>query len=492
MKVRIAQASNKFAGGGEIPPYRTGDPSVLKRDQNNRIILPSFNELFSNHRPEDIYEEEGYIPQEQGKRHQYTYNNIYTDYIGRLNKYNQSLPVNDSANIPTNEKRTNQGLNRIGDTGAMPVVNDMFKGVNTLLGYDGGLLNSNLFPDGGTLEDDDIPMYGSTQQEAIVTGHRMPAWNRFWNKNFRSKSGWDKYVDRYYARQQQMQDTNNTPNPTYEVPDALSIAGIIAGTPYNEDIERAKVWDTYNNWKEHSEIIGPHYDPDGNYHNDAYANPSAGYLSGNDPIGEFFVSNEALGPLAKFIGRGIQQVMAKTGNQWARNQIMGRAFNNAADASFDFNNRFVTTPASSVGYELKPNIRTKVGNVEIDNLGLYSPQSAAAKWLVTPIKQIIEDNAADWLVTPIKQIIEENAANITPKQWTAAQDAAIARGDMAEAQRLRDLHFKVSAPNTKVKEAVFNGSLSDKPFYEFNTNFRNAYWGGRDDYTTGAWFGTGD
>ena len=45
----------------------------------------------------------------------------------------------------------------------MPVVNDMFKGVNTLLGYDGGLLNSNLFPDGGTLEDDDIPMYGSTQ-----------------------------------------------------------------------------------------------------------------------------------------------------------------------------------------------------------------------------------------------------------------------------------------------------------------------------------------
>ena len=89
-------------------------------------------------------------------------------------------------------------------------------------------------------------------------------------------------------------------------------------------------------------------------------------------------------------------------------------------------------------------------------------------------------------------ITPENAASITPEQWTAAQDAAIARGDMAEAQRLRDLHFKVNAPNTKVKEAVFNGSLSDKPFYEFNTSFRDAYWGGRDDYTTGAWFGTGD
>ena len=45
-------------------------------------------------------------------------------------------------------------------------------------------------------------------------------------------------------------------------------------------------------------------------------------------------------------------------------------------------------------------------------------------------------------------ITADNAASITPRQWTAAQDAAIARGDMAEAQRLRDLHFKVSAPNT--------------------------------------------
>ena len=50
--------------------------------------------------------------------------------------------------------------------------------------------------------------------------------------------------------------------------------------------------------------------------------------------------------------------------------------------------------------------------------------------------------------TPV--ITAENAASMTPEQWTAAQDAAIARGDMTEAQRLRDLHFKVSAPNTKI------------------------------------------
>jgi len=395
----------------------------------------------------------------------------------------------------------------------------------------------------------------------------MPAWNRFWNKNFRSKSGWDKYVDRYYARQQQMQDTNNTPNSNYEVPDALSIAGIIAGTPYNEDIERAKVWDTYNNWKEHNEIIGPHYDPDGNYHNDAYANPSAGYLSNADPIGEFFVLNEVLGPLAKFIGRGAQQLMARAGNQLARNQVMGRAFNDAADASFGFNNRFVTTPASSFGYEIKPNIRTKIGDVEIDNpevthfyhgspvkfdmfnadfigsgeggskvmrgINLWpeekignAPKFANIRSLDAPlhlgvpskplggelnptvydvsgkglklykatpkeikslsqedlIKQGYDGVQASNQVTIFPESISklsidkqssiedfimnhpeverwnpwttdrQKMQNIidrskmskwTPEQWTAAQDAAIARGDMTEAQRLRDLHFKI-------------------------------------------------
>jgi hypothetical protein len=73
------------------------------------------------------------------------------------------------------------------------------------------------------------------------------------------------------------------------------------------------------------------------------------------------------------------------------------------------------------------------------------------------------------------QITAENAARMTPSQWTAAQDAAIARGDMAEAQRLRDLHFKVSAPNTKIVDAegmpqhVYHGTAS-KPFTVFDIN----------------------
>ena len=60
------------------------------------------------------------------------------------------------------------------------------------------------------------------------------------------------------------------------------------------------------------------------------------------------------------------------------------------------------------------------------------------------------------IVKSIKTITKANASKITPAQWTAAQDAAIARGDISEAQRLRDLHFKVNAPNTKVVDVEGN------------------------------------
>lgn len=75
----------------------------------------------------------------------------------------------------------------------------------------------------------------------------------------------------------------------------------------------------------------------------------------------------------------------------------------------------------------------------------------------------------------------------TSAQWTAAQDAAIAKGDMAEAQRLRDLHFKVSAPDTKIVDEngeplrLYHGTKS-----KFNA-FNESLYGSTD----GGMYGTG-
>ena len=72
---------------------------------------------------------------------------------------------------------------------------------------------------------------------------------------------------------------------------------------------------------------------------------------------------------------------------------------------------------------------------------------------VTPTGSGILQSAKRLLPKEKTLITAENAANITPEQWTAAQDMAIRRGNMDEAQRLRDLHFRAKASNTKAINA---------------------------------------
>jgi hypothetical protein len=95
-------------------------------------------------------------------------------------------------------------------------------------------------------------------------------------------------------------------------------------------------------------------------------------------------------------------------------------------------------------------------------------------------------------VKPVIKIVKKNAAKITPAQWTAAQDAAIARGDMAEAQRLSDLHGKINGYKIKGSHA----SKVSNNFTEFNTNLKikgtnkspTNYYDSR-NITAGAFFG---
>lgn len=79
------------------------------------------------------------------------------------------------------------------------------------------------------------------------------------------------------------------------------------------------------------------------------------------------------------------------------------------------------------------------------------------------------------------------AARATPAEWTAAQDAAIATGDMAEAQRLRDLHFATNAPNTVIKNVdgtpahvyhgTFNKGWNSYDKRKFGTSTDNGMYG---------------
>lgn len=91
--------------------------------------------------------------------------------------------------------------------------------------------------------------------------------------------------------------------------------------------------------------------------------------------------------------------------------------------------------------------RVRLKNEELGDgwlLGGYDLNDVAA------VQKKLQDGTYMTIYDPsLPEITSENAASITPEQWTAAQDVAIARGDMAEAQRLRDLHFLTNS-NTSV------------------------------------------
>ena len=72
----------------------------------------------------------------------------------------------------------------------------------------------------------------------------------------------------------------------------------------------------------------------------------------------------------------------------------------------------------------------------------------------------------------ITNITSSNAKKVTDSMWDAAYNAALKSGDMAEAQRLRDLHFMVKAPETKAVDA---GGMPIKTYHtvgdSYNPNF---------------------
>lgn len=64
-----------------------------------------------------------------------------------------------------------------------------------------------------------------------------------------------------------------------------------------------------------------------------------------------------------------------------------------------------------------------------------------------------------------------NPSELTDAQWDNLYNKAIVNNDLAEVQRLRDLHFRVKAPNTKVTFPVYHGTPSKKAINTFDLSF---------------------
>lgn len=85
-------------------------------------------------------------------------------------------------------------------------------------------------------------------------------------------------------------------------------------------------------------------------------------MSSADPMGQLYVEGVILNPVFKGLGRVAEYGLAKTGNKWARAKILSREI----DKSNIVANSLLP----------KPTVRTRVGDIEIDNPNLYYRQGS--------------------------------------------------------------------------------------------------------------------
>lgn len=98
---------------------------------------------------------------------------------------------------------------------------------------------------------------------------------------------------------------------------------------------------------------------------------------------------------------------------------------------------------------------------------------AAATGLAKGVKSAskVSSKASFKAVKINNKITADNLADITDEMWDEAYNAAITSNDLVEAQRLRDLHFKAKAPNTKVVDSngnpikTYHGNMTGDSHY---------------------------
>ena len=383
----------------------------------------------------------------------------------------------------------------------------------------------NKFAGGGNIEDDPDTPINNTLNTVNVYPTKIPGFQKWWNKTFRSKEGYYDWADRYAERHPQ--DTNtiivnpeehtiiNQKDLIADNAKALSESGmlpplwdrnltvganeerLIQGQKnVRENALRSQALQVAENAEKG---LFPVYDDESNiaqylpYNIALDSNDKP--LSGTDPVGEFYVSTVTLNPIFKGIGKAGKQLLGgntgKALSQGIRKVTAndGKIFLRLPSHSKKMPRQLRIEPQGDNAFRV--HISTWGGITDAEKKELYD---ALYNTLPENAKILFPESSADYLATrgtvaglrrlerdprftpgKTKQTLmyRDKDGNIktfegtdfvkspnyktwAPEQWTAAQDAAIARGDMAEAQRLRDLHFMIKAPYNK----LVNG---DKP-----------------------------
>lgn len=152
--------------------------------------------------------------------------------------------------------------------------------------------------------------------------------------------------------------------------DSKGEEGLLAELPEvtvigNKNHYLANKWNS-NNTQSTSEMPVRAYVNNGQLDYARQYNPSAGYVSGTDPLGEFVVGNAVLNKPLQLVSRATEYGLAKAGNKWARARVISKTIDKGTPSVEPLPNNVGWGPRQSIHVVHDTDAPTK--------LTLYNPE----------------------------------------------------------------------------------------------------------------------
>lgn len=206
-------------------------------------------------------------------------------------------------------------------------------------------------------------------------------------------------------------------------------------------------------------------------------NPSAGYVSGTDPLGEFVVGNAVLNKPLQLVGRATEYGLAKAGNKWARARVISKTIDKGTPSVKPLPNNVGWGPRQSIHVVHDTDAPTK--------LTLYNPERWDAVYEGAPEAGIWYQGkfgnprtAANHSIPGKAEKAAKARERFAKRPYRVEGDLELERpivtvGDVPNRAALERAADKMNADGVIFNNVYDNGYSNNQVIFSFRDNLKN-------------------
>lgn len=263
--------------------------------------------------------------------------------------------------------------------------------------------------------------------------------------------------------------------------DSKGEEGLLAELPEvtvigNKNHYLANKWNS-NNTQSTSEMPVRAYVNNGQLDYARQYNPSAGYVSGTDPLGEFVVGNAVLNKPLQLVGRATEYGLAKAGNKWARARVISKTIDKGTPSVEPLPNNVGWGPRQSIHVVHDTDAPTK--------LTLYNPERWDAVYEGAPEAGIWYQGkfgnprtAANHSIPGKAEKAAKARERFAKRPYRVEGDLELERpiitvGDVPNRAALERAADKMNADGVVFNNVYDNGYSNNQVIFSFRDNLKN-------------------